>query len=426
MRKRKRVFAFYRYTECDSMAAYLEGMARKGWHFSGWRLGMIFEKGEPENTEYAVEVFPKGSEEDRRPEADAEEYGEYCEAAGWKLVDSRKKFCVFRKIREDAVPIVTEEERFENIRKAEFVYRLQRLLPFGLMAGMDWWGFFTVSAENWLFSNLMLTELLLITLLILLEVVKMAGLAVWSVQKKREWRAGSVPFYGSRNGIVCRWQRVRAAVYGAPFAILTVIVGMQGEFAVMVTFLAVLIWVLALEAGIEFLRPERGTRWLLFLWGIIVVFIGFMIAVLIMLCISVEIGEQQNRTISVDTGQSEKADLAVESFEEQESIFGTRQYIRGDYTVDTEQGRQTGEITAFVYESPYPWILQFLWGEKTDGASGSEEQAEELEALRVQTEHRDGWRRDVVLYQEQLLVVEDSNRLAEPYGLQIFENHLNH
>lgn len=59
MRKRKRVFAFYRYTECDSMAAYLEGMARKGWHFSGWRLGMIFEKGEPENTEYAVEVFQK-------------------------------------------------------------------------------------------------------------------------------------------------------------------------------------------------------------------------------------------------------------------------------------------------------------------------------------------------------------------------------
>lgn len=59
MRKRKRVFAFYRYTECDSMAAYLEEMARKGWHFSGWRLGMIFEKGEPENTEYAVEVFPK-------------------------------------------------------------------------------------------------------------------------------------------------------------------------------------------------------------------------------------------------------------------------------------------------------------------------------------------------------------------------------
>ena len=47
--------------------------------------------------------------------------------------------------------------------------------------------------------------------------------------------------------------------------------------------------------------------------------------------------------------------------------------------MDTEQGRQTGEITVFVYESPYPWILQFLWGEQTDGASGSEEQAEELE-----------------------------------------------
>ncbi len=148
-----------------------------GTPFSGWRLGMIFEKGEPENTEYAVEVFPKGSEDDRRPEADAEEYGEYCEAAGWKLVDSRKKFCVFRKIREDAVPIVTEEERIENVCKAEFRYRLKRLpcLLFGTWT--SWMNFLTGRAENWLFSNLMMTTFLLLNLLVVMEVGKLAGLA---------------------------------------------------------------------------------------------------------------------------------------------------------------------------------------------------------------------------------------------------------
>ncbi len=424
MRKRKRVFAFYRYTECDSMAAYLEEMVRKGWHFSGWRLGMIFEKGEPENAKYAVEVFLKGSEGDMRPEADAEEYGEYCEAAGWKLVDSRKKFCVFRKVREDAVPIVTEEERFENIRKAEFGYRLQRLLLFLFMAGIDWWEFFLINAENWLFSNLMMTVLLLITFMALMEIGKMAGLAVWSVKKKKERKAGNVLFYGSRNGMVCRWQRVRTAVYGAPFGLLAVIAGIQGEVVFMVSFLTVFLLMLAVDAGIEFLRPERATRWLLGLWG---VFVFFLVAGVI--CIIMIIGvdsERQKNSAAAELGQLEEAKLTAETFEKQKSIFGTRQYIRGDYTVDTEQGRQTGELTAFVYESPYPWILQFLWGEQTDGASGSEEQAEEVEALLAQTELRDGWRRDVVLYQEQLLVVEDSNSLAEPYGLQIFENYLAH
>lgn len=426
MRKRKRVFAFYRYTECDSMAAYLEGMARKGWHFSGWRLGMIFEKGEPENTEYAVEVFPKGSEDDRRPEADAEEYGEYCEAAGWKLVDSRKKFCVFRKIREDAVPIVTEEERIENVCKAEFRYRLKRLpcLLFGTW--MSWMNFLTGRAENWLFSNLMMTTFLLLNLLVVMEVGKLAGLAVWSFQKKRKWKAGIVPFFGSRNRIVCCWQRLRVIAYGIPLAMITVVFGITGEYGFMAALLGMIFLLFALEAGIEFLRPEREIRWLLELVVSFVILFGFVIAWIALVVAETESEEQQNRTISVDMGQSEEADLAVESFEEQESIFGTRQYIRGDYTVDTEQGRQTGEITVFVYESPYPWIPQFLWGEQTDGASGSEEQAEELEALRVQTEQRDGWRRDVVLYQEQLLVVEDSDSLAEPYGLRIFENYLDH
>ena len=91
-KKKKRVFAFYRYTEGGSMEAYLEEMARKGWHFVEWRLGMVFEKGAPEDVIYDVEVFSGGRETDQRPGEEAEEYGEYCEAAGWQLVDARRKF----------------------------------------------------------------------------------------------------------------------------------------------------------------------------------------------------------------------------------------------------------------------------------------------------------------------------------------------
>ncbi|MBM6854546.1 DUF2812 domain-containing protein [Mediterraneibacter glycyrrhizinilyticus] len=82
-KRTRRVFKDFGYLECDAFAEYLHGMSMKGWHFREWRLGLVFEKGEPEDVCYCVEVFPKGSEMDTKPEEPAEEYAEYCQAAGW-------------------------------------------------------------------------------------------------------------------------------------------------------------------------------------------------------------------------------------------------------------------------------------------------------------------------------------------------------
>ena len=60
--RRKVVFGNFRYRECDNLALYLEKMAREGWIFRDWRLGMVFEKEEPQKLEYAVEVFSEGNE----------------------------------------------------------------------------------------------------------------------------------------------------------------------------------------------------------------------------------------------------------------------------------------------------------------------------------------------------------------------------
>ena len=64
MKTRKQIFRNFQYLECDAFAEYLEGMAAKGWRFTGWKLGMIFEKEEPRKRVYAVEVFSKGREEE--------------------------------------------------------------------------------------------------------------------------------------------------------------------------------------------------------------------------------------------------------------------------------------------------------------------------------------------------------------------------
>ena len=88
MREKKRIPNFFSYRDCDDFANYLNRQAKKGWHFREFRLGLVFEKGEPRDTFYRVEVFPKGSEDDRKGNRDTEEYADYCREAGCKFVYS--------------------------------------------------------------------------------------------------------------------------------------------------------------------------------------------------------------------------------------------------------------------------------------------------------------------------------------------------
>lgn len=117
----QRVYLSFHYHECDEFAAYLTEMAAKGWAFRYWGLGLVFERCEPCRTEYAVTVFERTGNEVMRGHPLTEEYSEYCEQAGWQFVDAKYHFCVFKKVREDAIPIETTEDRFAKIVKRERV-----------------------------------------------------------------------------------------------------------------------------------------------------------------------------------------------------------------------------------------------------------------------------------------------------------------
>ena len=117
---------------------------------------------------YVVEVFSKGRENDSQPGKDAEEYAEYCEAAGWQLIDGRRRFCIFRRVQDDAVPIVTEEERFQNVKKAEIRHFLDRSVVLALLAGVDWLQFFTIIFDILVFSEVWLLLLVGLPVIFLL------------------------------------------------------------------------------------------------------------------------------------------------------------------------------------------------------------------------------------------------------------------
>ena len=150
---------------------------------------------------YAVEVFSKGRENDSQPGKDAEEYAEYCEAAGWQLIDGRRRFCIFRRVQDDAVPIVTEEERFQNVKKAEIRHFLDRSAGFALLAGLDWLQFFTINFDRWVFSQTWLLLLAGLTFMCLFYLLQLGGLFVWSRRAKRELESRGSIYYGQRKSV---------------------------------------------------------------------------------------------------------------------------------------------------------------------------------------------------------------------------------
>lgn len=137
--KKKTVLKSFDYMHCDDLANYLEEMSAKGWHFVEWGVGLKFEKGEPADVTYAVEIFTKAGENDTRPEPDTQEFAEYCEAAGWKFIDAKQKFCIFKKVDARAMELFTPEERVRNAFKGTFSGSAVWLLfLYGLNAVLQW------------------------------------------------------------------------------------------------------------------------------------------------------------------------------------------------------------------------------------------------------------------------------------------------
>ena len=149
---------------------------------------------------YDVEVFSGGRETDQRPGEEAEEYGEYCEAAGWQLVDARRKFCVFRQIRKDAVPIVTPEENLRMPGRRSLPAACGGLVWCLLILGLRGSNLFLPGGYANLSETCFLATLLGWTAVFVLETWKLLALAVWCLQRYWELKMGKALFFAAETG----------------------------------------------------------------------------------------------------------------------------------------------------------------------------------------------------------------------------------
>lgn len=362
MNKTKRVFRNFSSYECDEMARYFEYMALKGWHFKGWRIGMEFEQGESKKVCYDVQVFSKGNKYDMKPSEDALDYSEYCKEAGWELVDARAKFCVFRKMREDAIEIVSPEEKLKNI-KTIFIEELGQQLflcfmlidiGFGGISNFKETMFDTSQVFNF---GIGITLLLYLILRLILFMKRMRGY-------KRELELGIEPFYGKENCDYSKrftWSKwILEGIVGF-LIIICLVLGNNYVESVVMIIVSVLFTLL-----LSVLRPGREI-----VNGSIIVFVIIMILVFAGIedawtdDSAVEVAKKDAENVQAQMPLSVK-DFGVDGYtlkeyekEENSSIFGTSYHYDLSYNRDVF-------LDYSVYRSSHNWIMNKIWKETKD------------------------------------------------------------
>ena len=257
---KKTVLKGFDYLHCDDFAAYLAGMARRGWHFKEWGAGLVFEKGEPEEANYAVEIFIDGTEYDTRPEVHTQEFAEYCEAAGWKLIDAKRKFCIFKKVREDAVEILTDEERLHNIAKEERKEVFRQLFMALWFTALQLLQLSGSGFVNIVFSNDFLFIELLWFVLALCALIRVILFFAWKHNLTKQIAAGEKIHFGkTKNLISClqgkyTWLPFAIGIFYVMFSIAT------KQYIPMLYLVGILVPLILMGYLIAKFRPDAVTN----------------------------------------------------------------------------------------------------------------------------------------------------------------------
>ena len=368
MKTRKQIFRNFQYLECDAFAEYLEGMAAKGWRFTGWKLGMIFEKEEPRKRVYAVEVFSKGREEDVSPSKEAQEYAEYCEKAGWKFIDARGKFCVFEQVDEDAVPIVATQEKLESIRKAECGSTLYRTVMAGILFFLTLLQLFTQFADC-IFDGYHIVLLVFWGLLFFLQGISVIQSVILCVYYQREIRHGKIPYY--KKAFHISKAGLQLLAFGTVFCLLVwgmksdVFSGGQGLF--LMSFFLVLVVIQILRKWMRFSR-EKDAFWNVILFSFCVIILILTAGNTFLDSMNHKIPQEQFPLLPQHVKEQVFQVEGIDQYRSK-SILGTKE---GYWLTYQNQKQQEESLRYTIYSSPYEWVLGRIWKEETQNLTTKE------------------------------------------------------
>jgi len=383
----KRVRKQFDYMHCDDFAAYLSEMAAQGWHFKIWEDGLVFEKGEPADVTYAVEVFHKAKERDLGPEEDTFEFSEYCESAGWKFIDSRRKFCILKKIKDDAVPIFTPEERVKNAFKARF--NITEIIGLILAIGITVFlvKSFTIAGvfKNYFFENRNVLQLFVMGVVWITLFCSLAD-GVWKrIRLAADLKSGKEIYLGNRRKGPF-YAYVVQVICLLALVVLLIDLCLQGEAGLAILALVIAGVVILFYTFLLRERPERGKSRVIQIGFFAVLFLGLVL-----------VAENSYRPIDTEKMEQEMPlwvtdyrSYPYESAYEFAYIDRTRSVLgrNTEYEAWYRTGKSTSQILRYItYESRYAWVLNKIWSDAKKEAAPDDityctEDWEALEAFR--------------------------------------------
>ena len=355
MSSKKTVLKGFDYMHCDDFAKYLEDMAAKGWHFKEWGVGLKFEKGEPEQATYAVEVFTKAGENDMRPEPQTEEFAEYCEAAGWKLIDGKQKFCIFKKEKEDAVALFTPRERVENAFKGAVSGTAVILLVlYGVNALLQWINIISFF-EDYIFASSFLYSFAVWHVMFFGQLAMFVYAFVKKYKMMRDIDAGKDVYIG-----ICKDNKFHIHMRDVYVALLIILLlaylGMAGRAEQVWMNLFVVVVTFVFCAILAKVRPSNSTNVIVQIVFSVVLIMGIVIA---SMAIVGDSRENQTRYEDVPLYLSDYREgsgaIADISIHERANLLGSSGYYFVFGVGDS--------IHYDIYQSKYGWILDKIWQE---------------------------------------------------------------
>lgn len=396
--KTKTVLKGFDYMHCDDFAKYLSDMAAKGWHFKEWGVGLKFEKGEPEHAVYAIEVFTKASEDDMRPEPKTQEFAEYCEAAGWKFIDAKQKFCIFKKIDEHAVELFTPEERVNNAFKGTFSGQYITLfLLSGLNALLNWVNLNSFFERN-IFAGTHIFGISVWTTMFLMYLILFAS-AFWKrMTLRKAIREGKQIYIGNCQDGKYHWNL--KDVYAAfLIVLLTWYFCMMDKIGLVILNVAIIVVTIGFSVIINKIRPEREAN------IIVQIVFAIVLVISIIVCTLIILTEDDN------TRKDDIIPLVMADYKESGDVIEDMSYSRDSNFLGSAEiyfifGKETS-IYYHIYKSEHAWILDKIWKEQLEEKKYNEELVDYTEEWGA----RQAWRNKIgiyyVRYEDSILVFSD-------------------
>lgn len=393
--KRKTVLKGFDYMHCDDFAKYLGDMAAKGWHFKEWGVGLKFEKGEPEQAVYAVEVFQKASENDMRPEPNTQEFAEYCESAGWKFIDAKQKFCIFKKIDANAIELYTPEERVKNALKGTFsTSAIMLLVLYGLNAVLRWSSLATMFESN-IFSGSFFFQISVWTVMFIGQLLMFLYAFYKSRKLKKKIRMGESIYIGNRQD--GKYHVTIKDIY------LVLLLGLLmyyfyiiDQTALIIMNVTIVVVMLGLALALNKIRPEREVS----------IFIQMVFSIVLILSITgftmaIFMGEERNNEAPLTITDYRECDEEIKSLSQyrDKNFLGSRTafYVYGS----------TNSLSYTIYKSNNAMILDRIWEEEIYDKKYNEEVVDCTASWGAQKALRNNIGTYYVRYENAILVFSD-------------------